>query len=593
MNATNVFNFIKENIGILDVVQQYTNVKKAGLYWKGNCPFHHEKTPSFTVSPHKGIFYCFGCSMGGDVVYFIEKAENRTPFEAVQYLAERHNITIPDSLLKSSPHQSETTESKKQYWKACTVFAQWCHLKLKKSKEALHYVQTRNISNEIIDHFQLGYFPSSPKQLTSLLTFAKQQSILAHDLIEAHIMFKGRATLYSPFEERIIFPITDHLGRFCGFGGRTFLPTDTRAKYYNSKETPLFAKGSLLYGFSQAKKAIHQQETSFLVEGYTDCLAMVQHGYENTVATLGTACTGTHLQQLSRYCQTLSILYDGDQAGHNAVMRLAELCWHMNLDPEILSLPKGSDPASYLDTHKSLDALVKEKQDIFSFFVQSLGHDFNKKPLAHKVQVTKKLLTVIRGIDEPIKQNILLEKTAKMLDIPFMSLLKSLQSTSSTPEKLQSIQQPAKQELKRPEASDLKTISRLEKKIFSVIINNMELIAYDEVVGLIDYFSHSLQNILKKVHALSKQGAVTFNTLYNELDEEQRKIISQILLEFNDGKSKEEFDYLLKLFQKHLWKCQVNNIKLQIDQAQKNNNIQEVSKLLDKFQLLKKKLITD
>ena len=170
----------------------------------------------------------------------------------------------------------------------------------------------------------------------------------------AGILSESKNALYSPFEDRIMFPITDNLGRFCGFGGRTFMPQDERPKYYNSKENNFFTKGSLIFGLNVAKRDIQHKEIVFVVEGYMDCIAMAQHGYTNTVATLGTACTLEHLKQLSRYASYVYVLYDGDAAGQSAILRLTELCWNVNMDLKVIRLPRQEDPASFLAKGKAL-----------------------------------------------------------------------------------------------------------------------------------------------------------------------------------------------------------------------------------------------
>ena len=328
-----LFKFVKDNVAILDVISAYTTLKQAGHYWKGCCPFHSEKTASFTVSPHKNIFYCFGCHIGGDAIAFIEKIENCTPLQATEFLVERFSLTVPEELLsKDHGKKVKQADEKKQYWDLCAYTALWCHQQLLKSESLQKYFAQRGIGANSINSFLLGFFPSGQYALKSLIDFVKTHNYLLDDLLAANIVSVTKGTIFSPLEDRIIFPIKDHLGRYCGFGGRIFKENDTRPKYYNSKENPYFSKGSLLFGFDLAKKNIQQTGTTFLVEGYIDCLAMVQHGFTNTIATLGTACNLDHLKTIARYSQSLYVLFDGDSAGQKAMLRLTELAWHVNLD---------------------------------------------------------------------------------------------------------------------------------------------------------------------------------------------------------------------------------------------------------------------
>ena len=333
----NLFSFIKAHVSILDVVGGYSSLKKAGLYWKGNCPFHNEKTASFTVSPHKEIFYCFGCNSGGDVISFIEKVENCSPIEAANHLIERYKLTPPENLKLSSSEVD--TQVRDNYYDLCKAVSVWAHGHLLKNPTLLNYAQKRGISKESIVQFSLGYFPAGLAAVKGLIAKMQEQQFMPKDLLDANILSEGKTVLYSPFEDRLLFPIQDHLGRFCGFGG-IFKPHDQRPKYYNSRENEFFQKGSILFGLNNAKKNIQELEHAFLVEGYTDCIAMVQHGHKNTVATLGTACTPEHLKQLARYAKTLYVVYDADKAGHNAMLRLTELCWQVSLDLKVIYLPE-------------------------------------------------------------------------------------------------------------------------------------------------------------------------------------------------------------------------------------------------------------
>ncbi len=202
----NIFTYVKSQLAILDVAREYTTLKKLGSYWKGTCPFHHEKTASFTVSPHKEIFYCFGCHVGGDVVTFLAKVENCTPIEAAQYAAERYGIDLPDDLTTTGATQN--AEKRSQYHAICKAVAQWCHEQLGKSPSVQQYVHQRGFDQNSIDHFTLGYFPGGLRSMNRFLTAMKQQNILAHDLTELHIVTQGKAVLYSPFEERTMCTIT-------------------------------------------------------------------------------------------------------------------------------------------------------------------------------------------------------------------------------------------------------------------------------------------------------------------------------------------------------------------------------------------------
>src|SRR3989338_7153074 len=262
-----IFTFVKTQVPILDVISSYVALKKGGGYWKGSCPFHSEKTASFTVSPHRDIFYCFGCHATGDVISFMSQIEHCSQIDAVKLLAERFSLELPETLVPKSDDTS--LDEKKRYFLLCQVVASWCHQELYKHEFVTNYLTQRAITKQSIDRFELGYFSPHEQSIKSLVKYISSKQFLMKDIIDAGIIAESK-TLYSPFEQRLIFPIKDHLGRFCGFGGRIIKTTDERSKYYNSKESSYFQKSSLLFGLDLAKKEIQKTNTVFLVEGYVD-----------------------------------------------------------------------------------------------------------------------------------------------------------------------------------------------------------------------------------------------------------------------------------------------------------------------------------
>jgi len=575
----NIFNVIKEKLAIIEVVNDYTKLKRAGLYWKGLCPFHHEKTPSFTVSPSRNIFYCFGCHSGGDVITFIAKAQHCSPFQAAQHLIERFGLDVPAHL--QSSYTPEQADAKQRYFQLCATVAAWAHEQLNSFAAAKEYVLKRNITAESVNRFLIGYFPGGPKGCKSLMAYCNARNFLTQELLDVGILVASKNALYSPFEERILFPISDQLGHFCGFGGRIFKPTDERAKYYNSKENSFFNKSALLFGFMQAKNYIRDQDAAFLVEGYTDCIAMAQHGFSNTVATLGTACTSEHLHILARHTSTIYVLYDGDNAGQQAMLRLARLCWDVALDMYIVPLPQGEDPASFLHKRGVLNDCIAQAKDIFSFFIDTLGSDFNQKKLQEKLDVAKQLISLINQLSDPIKQNILLQQASTRLGIPLASLLNQIPS----------YQQPDSSD-KKPAQNPIENASLLEKKIAAVILGNIELLKDASIVYLLDYFSEPLQRILKGLAQAQNAGpTLTSEQLVAQLPEGDQQITLYLMVLNHEQDSINSVEYLLAQFHKKHWKSIVQDIKLKLAIAKQQQNQLATQEIIDMFEQLKKKLL--
>ncbi len=579
--ATNLFSFVKSHVQILDVVSEYVALKKAGGYHKGPCPFHSERTASFTVSPLKEIFYCFGCHVTGDVIGFIEKAEHCSPLDAAKFLIERFQLEVPQEILATAPGASSSDERKRFHELYATV-AQWSHEQLLKNPAALNYFAQRGFTQETLRNWCIGYLPGGPG-LKLLISYLATKKFLIDDLLKWHLVEQGRQMLYSPFEERLLFPIKDHVGRICGFGGRIFKANDERAKYYNSREHEFFLKGSLLFGFDVAKAAMHQKGTTFLVEGYTDCIAMAQAGYGNVVATLGTACTSEHLKLLSRHVHTVYVLYDGDAAGQKAMLRLAELCWEVNLELRVITLPPSQDPASLLQSPAtSLDSYVLKAKDLFSFFIETLGANFNTLPLSEKLKTGHKIIDMIRNIREPLKQGLLLQQAAEIMGVPTQILFEEVRH--ERPSKQHA---PAQDEVTTLSAAEVEAneIPLIEKKLVSAILSGT--LSLEKVLSahIISAFSPLLQLILQ---ARIAQPASRLAEFITSLPAEHQRLVAQLTA--SDEEDSRTIEQLFQQFQKKHWQMQMHEVRTALSAAQAEGNASHVAQLLAQFEELKNKI---
>ncbi len=585
-----LFNYIKSNLSIVDIISEYVHLKQAGNYWKGPCPFHAEKDASFTVSPDKQIFYCFGCQASGDVIAFIAKTENLSQIEAVHHMIDRYKIAVPNDLLQKIGGSSQSLKEKEIFFHICTSVATWAHQNFLRDHLASSYIAQRGLTQETVKRFNIGYFPSGVNNLNAFLKSMAKEGILAKDLLEHGIIMEGRAQFYSSFEERIIFPIRDNLGRHCGFGGRIFKTGDDRAKYYNSKESEGFIKGKILFGFDLAKKSMQEKEFAFLVEGYLDCITMVQYGYTNTVATLGTACTHEHLKMLARHIKTLYVLYDGDNAGQNAMLRLTELCWEVNLEMKVIQLPPKEDPASLLVGNGDLTSYTLNALDIFTFFIQTLSTNFLQKTLSEKVGLAEKITNIIARINDEFKQDILLQQASNVMQLPLQSL-KAL----TLKQRHRHSQQEARTPITPPptptdEPPQEQDVSVLEEKIFSVIMNNIGKNKTPLIIDheLLPYFSTRMQTLLKTYETVKQQGTDNlWNTFLDSLDEQTKSWVVRVSLKYDDTAGSESFEQLVSRFCKLNWKNIVKQIKEEIQAAREINDVERLNEILGTFLKLK------
>lgn len=574
-----LFALIKSNVSIFDVASSYVRLRRAGNYWKGPCPFHHETDASFTISPEKGIFYCFGCHAGGDVIAFLAKAENIAPYEAVQQLIDRYKISIPPEVLQESRQNiTASTQEKTRYFTLCEAAAAYMHSALLRDTAALSYVKNRGITEAMIKLFMIGYMPGGMRASEQFIKAMSSQGVMLKDLLFAGILLERGGVYVSPFEERIMFPIYDALGRVCGFGGRVFRLGDERAKYYNSKDLPYFSKGKLLFGFSHAKKAIHDEQSAFLVEGYTDCVAMVQHGYANTVATLGTACTLDHLKMLSRHLKTLYVLYDGDSAGRKAIMRLAEFCWEANIELAVVCLPAKEDPDSFLAKGGDLRELVAKARDIFSFFIASVAGDAGVKTVSQRYEISKRLVEVVARVQDQFKRELLLQQAATCLQVPLDSL-RSLAEGG----RVASVVQESASELA---AQGQVVVPPLEKALLTAILHNVEQATITPFPDdLIPYLAEPTRKVYEAVLTIRHESPCgeRFAALLESLSDELRGWVRSCVMSEDGVLTDEQYALYLDMLRRQTWKQMVQDMKQSLRQAEQEHDEEKFRELMRGF----------
>lgn len=334
---------IRARVDMVDLVSDYVALTQAGNRWKGLCPFHQEKTPSFTVNPQMGIFKCFGCGASGDAFKFLMQMESLTFPEALKRLAERAGVTLPTS--RFNPQRSS---EKEKFFDASRLAAKFFQEQLLKSPQAQHardYLKKRGISDAITQKFGLGYAPDAWDGLLIYLRRNRAQPTEAA-AVGLVIQRGDKSGYYDRFRNRLMVPICDTQGQVIAFGGRTLGNDD--AKYINSPESPLFNKSRVLFGLNLARNHIGKRDEIIVVEGYMDLIALHQFGFENAVATMGTAVTEHHARMMARYTKNVVVAFDADSAGINAVLRSAPLFEQHELKVRILTCPAGDDPDSYV-----------------------------------------------------------------------------------------------------------------------------------------------------------------------------------------------------------------------------------------------------
>ncbi len=398
---------------IEDVVGQYVALTRKGSNLFGLCPFHGEKTASFSVKPEKGIYYCFGCHKGGGAVNFIMEIENLSYPDAVRFLAKRAGLEVPDDNRDNSQFKK-----KERLWALCREAARFFNDRLKtpQAEEARAYIARRGLSNSTVTRFGLGYAPNSWTALIDAMTakgFTKQE-LLEADLVSKH---KEKGTFYDRFRNRLMFPIIDVRGNVIGFGGRVL--DDSKPKYLNSSETIIFNKRRNLFAMNIVKKS--KQGHIILTEGYMDAIALHQYGFDCAVASLGTSLTQEHADMLSKYTDEVILTYDGDQAGQNATKRAIPMLEKTGLRVKILQMQGAKDPDEYL--HKfgpeRFQNLLNGCENQAEYRLRTLQRNFDLNNDEQKVEFAKQAAELISTYSTAVERELYGRKAAEIAGVSF------------------------------------------------------------------------------------------------------------------------------------------------------------------------------
>jgi len=381
-------------IDIVEVVGRHVTLKKAGANFQGLCPFHNEKSPSFSVSPTKQFYHCFGCGAHGSAISFLMEHSGLTYVDSIEELARSAGLTVPRE--ERRPQDLAKQQQAIALSEVMSPAADWYKQQLKQNTRAIDYLKGRGLSGEIAKRFNLGYAPESWQGLEAVFGSYSQDPI-ANVLVEAGLIIQSEAKRYDRFRDRIMFPIRNPKGQVIAFGGRILDAGEP--KYLNSPETPLFSKGNTLYGLFEARQAIRDKGYVIVCEGYMDVVALAQLGFANGVATLGTACTANHVRALMRQTDRIIFSFDGDAAGQRAAKRALEACLPMMADDKeikFLFLPTEHDPDSFVRERgaPAFEEAIRQAMPLSSFLIQvaNEGHDWNTPEGRAQTQHTAKPL---------------------------------------------------------------------------------------------------------------------------------------------------------------------------------------------------------
>ncbi len=418
---------ILDAVRIEEVVSEFVSLKKRGANMIGVCPFHKEKTPSFIVSPAKGIFKCFGCGKAGDSVRFIMEHEHYSYPEALRFLAKKYGIIIEEK--EQTPEELVAQNERERMFNINTFAQQYFSETMFKDDEGqavgLSYFRERGFHDNIINKFQLGYCLN---QRDAFIQYAIKNGYSKELLLKTGLASGNEERMYDRYQGRVIFPIHNLTGKVIGFGARILSSDKSKAKYLNSPESEIYNKSQTLYGIFFAKNEISRLDNCILVEGYADVLSMHQAGLENVVASSGTSLTIEQIRLISRYTKNITMLYDGDDAGIHAALRGTNMILEEGLNVRIVVLPPDEDPDSFVQHNpieKVRSYLTDNAKDFISFKTKLLLKDAANDPIK-KAAVVKDIVETISLIPDAIYRATYIKECSRLMDMPEQSLMNEL-----------------------------------------------------------------------------------------------------------------------------------------------------------------------
>ena len=513
---------VRSKADIVDTVSNYIQLKKRGRNFFGICPFHDEKTPSFSVNQDKQIYKCFGCGAGGSSINFIMEIEKLDFIEAIKYLGEQHGVNI--NLNKNNKEYSISSQLFELNEFTSKIYVE--NLFDVKNNEVLEHIKKRGLNQDTINFFKLGYANNS---YNDLLKIVQSKEYNPNTMKKSGLFIDTKKGYMDRFRSRIIFPINNATGKIVAFAGRIY-NSDDPAKYVNSPETPLYIKSNILYGLDKTKNDIIKNSCAIIVEGYLDLLQLYQSGIKNVVAISGTSLTDQHAKLIKRYCNNIYLAYDGDDAGVSAAIKASYILMKNNLSVKILSIPKNKDPDDWIksDGIEPFNNAIKNSLETIEFQFKHKSLSNSSSDLS---QFINSIINELSKIDDPIVQELQCKILANISNISEKNILKKL-DTLNNPikfrirDKMKSDFQDKRDNVKLVEEEIIKLCFETDIEIRKLISNRLKLdwLTNDSIKKIFSVIS---------IH-LTSETCPNPSILMNELDEEERKILAELIINSND-----------------------------------------------------------
>lgn len=558
---------VSERTDIYSVVSRYVTLKqKGGRYW-GCCPFHSEKTPSFTISPDKGLFYCFGCHTGGNVFKFLSLIENISYFEAIKLQAQRLGIDLPER--KVSPEEERRRREEKSLYKLNELaqdFYHECLIKTARGEVGRKYLEARGITAETIETFKLGWAADEWENILPNLT-RRGYSPEQLEKVGLIVRRKNSPGFYDRFRARVMIPISDVFGRIVGFGGRILTATDeNNPKYLNTPETELFNKRNLLFGLDKSNRAISTAGAAIVVEGYMDAISLFSAGVKNVVATLGTAFTPEHAKLILKYARKIIFCYDSDEAGQRATLRALPIVQAAGANVFIVKVPDGKDPDEFIRKHgkEAFDELLKNAETLIDYRMHYVLARADVSTIQGKLAALREILPVVANVKNKVTRSENRKKIAAALALDERLVYDELAKISSAG---QNNSRAVKIE---PQDNRERTIKEACETILRMLWHDDDTLDYVLVTVPRKFFTDVQQEILRRFEICWKEGRrLDKMSAATELSEEANAELSRILMSgSSDPRANEvkSFGDAVDVLKRAALKKKYDNLIVQIDE---------------------------
>ena len=570
-----ILNEVRQSNDIVDVISQYVHLKRSGRNFFGLCPFHNEKSPSFSVSP---IFHCFGCGVGGNVITFVSQIEGLNFVETVQMLAERANIQLP-TLQNNGDTQREILKDK--VYKVNEFTAEYYHQNLYKpqAKMAQEYVKKRQLTNETLKSFRIGF----SGKFDELYQELKKQGFQEQEILESGLVNKNERGQYiDRYRNRLMFPICDARGRVIAFGGRVL--DDSKPKYINSPENVVYSKGRHLFGLNVAKKG--DTKKLLIVEGYMDVISLHQRGITNVVAPLGTALTEQQGWLLRKNSEQIILSFDSDDAGIKAKLRAIDILQNMGCDLRVIQLEGAKDPDEYILKYGNIrfQNAVDKAFSVVEFKVKILKKELNLDNTNDKIKFLNEIAKLISKVDNTMEREVYIEKIAKEYDISKEAIYAEVNKLTYKNDKSEKILEKAKPVIthKKVETKEVpQAIKRRENTIISILLSG-DLSIFEIIKQNIkpeDFQDEINHEIAKKLYEEFEKGNSNINGIIDTLEQEQQNQITMIMAEDYEIENLEKaIDDIIQAYKRD----KLNNRKLEILELLEQTSNNEEKKELEK-----------